>query len=78
MLSLYREVLRTLRGIDDPQQREEMRVWVRGEFEQQRHATDEVKVNIILITGVQFMHFGYSDDAHAIATVAAFCWFLLL
>lgn len=43
-LSLYREFLRVLKGVKGAQEREEMKAWIRGEFEQWRHTTDEVSL----------------------------------
>ena len=42
-LCLYREFLRVSRDVGGDREREDMRRWVRGEFDKWRHTTDEVK-----------------------------------
>ena len=41
-LCLYRQFLRVSRDAGGAREREEMRRWVRGEFDKWRHTTDEV------------------------------------
>ena len=42
-LCLYRQFLRVRRDVGGEREREEMRRWVRGEFDKWRHTTDEVR-----------------------------------
>jgi hypothetical protein len=42
VLKLYREMMKTLREIPDPQHREELKTWARDEFKQNKNEKDEV------------------------------------
>ena len=42
VLSLYREILRTLRGIENAGQRRELAEWARAEFKKNKLEKDEV------------------------------------
>ena len=43
VLSLYRDIQRALRKVENPKDRQELQQWARGEFERNKHQTDEVK-----------------------------------
>ena len=42
-LCLYREFLRVSHNVGGAREKEDMRRWVRGEFDKWRHTTDEVE-----------------------------------
>ena len=51
-ISLYRDLLRVSRQLQDPQQKTEMRKWIRGEFDKWKHTKDEVRKEFsVIITG---------------------------
>lgn len=50
---LYRELLRVSREVGGAREREEMRRWVRGEFDRWKHTTDEATVRLLLTRGKQ-------------------------
>ena len=48
-ISLYKEILRALREVEDRKLRREMQVWIRGEFDKWKHTTDEVCVCVPML-----------------------------
>ena len=42
VLTLYRDMLRVIRRIEDANQRHDMTQWVRGEFDKNKHLQDQV------------------------------------
>ena len=61
-LCLYRQFLRVSRDAGGAREREEMRRWVRGEFDKWRHTTDEV---------ISFLLWFISRDWGSIFTLGA-------
>ncbi|CAI8057030.1 LYR motif-containing protein 2 [Geodia barretti] len=55
-LCLYRQFLRVSRDAGGAREREEMRRWVRGEFDKWRHTTDEGTVRLLLTQGRQSLN----------------------
>jgi hypothetical protein len=45
VLKLYRSLLRAIRGIDDDESKNEVLQWVRTDFRNNKHHTDEVSSN---------------------------------
>ncbi|KAH7644800.1 LYR motif-containing protein 2 [Dermatophagoides farinae] len=50
-LSLYRQFFRLIRKIDNDQQRQEIRVWIREEFRKMKHITDKELIDMNLTRG---------------------------
>ncbi|OTF72421.1 LYR motif-containing protein 2-like protein [Euroglyphus maynei] len=50
-LSLYRQFFRLIRKIDDEQQREEIRIWIREEFRNMKYITDKELIDMNLTRG---------------------------
>lgn len=42
VLTLYREILKTIKQIENPQHREELKIWAREEFKQNKSEKNEV------------------------------------
>ncbi|KAI9149824.1 hypothetical protein H9P43_010003 [Blastocladiella emersonii ATCC 22665] len=50
-LALYRNYLRHLKPLQDRGTRDEMRKWIRGEFERTRFETDTEKIRTLIANG---------------------------
>nr|KAG5701139.1 hypothetical protein BaRGS_002615 [Batillaria attramentaria] len=51
VLRLYRDMLRTIKRIPSQQQREELQTWVRTDFENNKHHTDEEVIRMMITKG---------------------------
>ncbi|KAK3748808.1 hypothetical protein QZH41_016021 [Actinostola sp. cb2023] len=44
VLTLYRDIMKTLKDVQNPQHRSELKTWAREEFKQNKHEKDEVSL----------------------------------
>ncbi|XP_071955734.1 LYR motif-containing protein 2-like [Antedon mediterranea] len=51
VLQLYQDIMKTIRTIPDESQRKELTLWVRQEFRNQKHITDEESIRMMLTKG---------------------------
>ncbi|EPQ60866.1 hypothetical protein GLOTRDRAFT_102567 [Gloeophyllum trabeum ATCC 11539] len=51
VLNLYRQAIRSVRSIPDPQARKETVAWIRAEFERNKHLTDVPTIEDRLASG---------------------------
>ncbi|KAK6512405.1 hypothetical protein TWF481_001291 [Arthrobotrys musiformis] len=51
VLSLWREILRTVRHIEDPATREEMRSWARHEFKRNKNVQEMMQIRYLISQG---------------------------
>ncbi|KAF9932740.1 hypothetical protein FBU30_007390 [Linnemannia zychae] len=56
VLSLYREIQRTLKGVKDPRDRQELQQWARSDFEQFRHEKNPDKIKSLISQGKHQFH----------------------
>ncbi|KAF9187866.1 hypothetical protein BGZ50_001722 [Haplosporangium sp. Z 11] len=56
VLSLYREIQRTLKGIKDPRDRKELQTWARSDFERYRHEKNPDKIKSLISQGKHQFH----------------------
>ncbi|RDD45400.1 LYR motif-containing protein 2 [Trichoplax sp. H2] len=51
VLTLYRDMLRVIRRIEDQNQRRDMTQWVRAEFDRNRHHQDQQTIRMLISQG---------------------------
>lgn len=51
VLSLYRDILRTIRSVSDAQHRQQLRDWARNDFKVNKHHGDEDTIRMLLLQG---------------------------
>ncbi|KAM7429513.1 LYR motif-containing protein 2 [Porites harrisoni] len=51
VLSLYRQILRTLREVPDEDHKKELADWARAEFKKNKHEKDEIVIKMMLSQG---------------------------
>ncbi|KAF3277157.1 hypothetical protein TWF132_001745 [Orbilia oligospora] len=51
VLALWREILRTVRHIEDPATREEMRSWARHEFKRNKNVEEMTQIRYLISQG---------------------------
>ncbi|KAF9086610.1 hypothetical protein BGX29_007559 [Mortierella sp. GBA35] len=56
VLSLYREIQRTLKGVKDPRDRQELQHWARSDFEHYRHEKNPDKIKSLISQGKHQFH----------------------
>ncbi|KAF8928067.1 LYR motif-containing protein 2 [Dissophora ornata] len=56
VLSLYRDIQRTLKDIKDPRDRQDLQTWARSDFERYRHETSPDKIKSLISQGKHQFH----------------------
>ncbi|KAF9940377.1 hypothetical protein BGZ67_007854 [Mortierella alpina] len=56
VLSLYREIHRTLKDIKDPRDRKDLQTWARSDFEHYRHEKNPDKIKSLISQGKHQFH----------------------
>ncbi|KAI7818713.1 hypothetical protein BC939DRAFT_462193 [Gamsiella multidivaricata] len=56
VLSLYRDIQRTLKDIKDPRDRQDLQTWARSDFERYRHETNPDKIKSLISQGKHQFH----------------------
>ncbi|KAF9968035.1 hypothetical protein BGZ70_007047 [Mortierella alpina] len=56
VLSLYREIQRTLKDIKDPRDRNDLQTWARSDFEHYRHEKNPDKIKSLISQGKHQFH----------------------
>ncbi|KAF9975653.1 LYR motif-containing protein 2 [Actinomortierella ambigua] len=56
VLSLYREIQRTVRKVENPLDRQYLQDWARSDFERYRHETSQDKIKSLLSQGKHQFH----------------------
>ncbi|KAI8354424.1 hypothetical protein B0O80DRAFT_451060 [Mortierella sp. GBAus27b] len=56
VLSLYRDIQRTLKNVKDPRDRQDLHSWARSDFERYRHETNPDKIKSLLSQGKHQFH----------------------
>ncbi|KAG0303920.1 hypothetical protein BGZ98_006138 [Dissophora globulifera] len=56
VLSLYRDIQRTLKDVKDPRDRQDLQTWARSDFERYRHETNPDKVKSLISQGKHQFH----------------------
>ncbi|KAF9319480.1 hypothetical protein BG000_003559 [Podila horticola] len=56
VLSLYREIQRSLKGVKNPKDRQELQAWARSDFEHYRHEKNPDKIKSLISQGKHQFH----------------------
>ncbi|KAG0082363.1 hypothetical protein BGZ92_011804 [Podila epicladia] len=56
VLSLYREIQRSLKGVKNPKDRQELKAWARSDFEHYRHEKNPDKIKSLISQGKHQFH----------------------
>ncbi|KAK3827758.1 MAG: hypothetical protein J3Q66DRAFT_321014 [Benniella sp.] len=56
VLSLYRDIQRTLKNVKDPRDRKDLQTWARADFERYRHETNQDKIKSLISQGKHQFH----------------------
>ncbi|KAK3932784.1 LYR motif-containing protein 2 [Frankliniella fusca] len=51
VLKLYRSFLRSIKEIESPADRQQLREWVQSDFRKHRHETDEITIRNLVVNG---------------------------
>ncbi|XP_031560596.1 LYR motif-containing protein 2-like [Actinia tenebrosa] len=55
VLTLYREIMKTLKEVPNAQHREDLKVWARDEFKQNKNEKDEASIQHMIYHGQQIL-----------------------
>ncbi|KAF9398375.1 hypothetical protein BGX21_007873 [Mortierella sp. AD011] len=56
VLSLYRDIQRTIKSVKDPKDRQDLQTWARSDFERYRHETNPDKIKSLISQGKHQFH----------------------
>ncbi|ORY36685.1 hypothetical protein BCR33DRAFT_721897 [Rhizoclosmatium globosum] len=56
VISLYRDISRSLKAVSNPSERDFIKKWARSDFEKSRHETDPERIQYLLSTGKAEYH----------------------
>lgn len=51
VLKLYRNFLRSLREVESPTDRKQLKEWVQADFRKYKHETDEITIRNLIVNG---------------------------